>query len=126
MKKSFLITFICIMLIFAVSCTYGNYSISMGDVDFKDNKVTGSYENFNGYQTKTVKLEKGRMQFDTTIETMGGSLTVQLLDKDNNSLLSITETGAKQISIPEEGSYKIKVQGEKHKGSFEVQWNISQ
>jgi len=115
----------CCFIIGLTGCTRGNYTIIMGSVSFSDQKAVGSYSSFNGYKERIITLEEGeKLSVSAEVKTESGSLEISLLDNDKNVLLSFTGSGEKTFTIPETGSYRIRAAGNKHAGSFILNWDI--
>lgn len=127
--KKMLVIFLVTIVILIAGCSGGNYTITIGEVDFKKDSASGSYERFNGYKYKDIKLEEGNIiNLNLNVITEEGCLEVKVLDKENNEMLimdSYTVEQEQQLFIEKTGKYKIRVEGDKHKGEFLLEWDVS-
>jgi len=121
-KKGIILILLLFLITIFTSCTYGSYSIGVGDVEMGKNEITGSYSSFNGFKQRSYNFEKGSsLNFNSVIETESGELKVLLLDEGDNKIHEISSTGNSNIKIKETGDYTIRVEGIEHKGSFSVE-----
>lgn len=124
-KNLIIILLACIMIL--TSCSMGSYKIIKGDVDFNKDSVSGSYEEFNGYKSTSVKLEEGStICLNLKVKTEEGSLVVEVIDEKDNVMLNMnSDVEEQELNIKSTGTYKIRVEGDKHKGEFKLDWNIN-
>lgn len=127
-KKIIIFLVTCVMLL--VGCSGGgSYKITIGEVEFNKKSVSGSYKEFSGYKYKNIKLEEGStISLDLEVKTKEGSLTVKILDDEDNEMLNMSsdiEEQEKSLFIENTGTYKIRVEGDKHKGEFKLGWDVN-
>ncbi len=121
-KKGIILIVLLFLITIFTSCTYGSYSIKVGDVEMGNHEISGSYSSFNGFKQRTYDFEEGdSFNFNTIIETESGELKVLLIDEDDNVIHEISNTGNSSFEIKETGEYSIRVEGVEHKGSFSVE-----
>lgn len=126
-KKRFLVVFI-ILAIILTACSNGSYKIINGDLDFQKDYVSGSYEEFNGYQSKYIEFEEENIVvFNLNVKTEKGLLEVKVLDSEDQVILkmnSVIKEQKKELRIAKTEKYKVKIIGNNHKGEFELNWDL--
>ena len=127
-KKIMLLAILVLSMVILVGCSGGSYLITIGDIDTTGNSITGSYEKFDGHYFKKVKLEEGqnlKVKFYTVTEE--GSIAAQVEDPSGEVILQLEgqdDAQEKEIAINRTGTYSMKVTADKHKGSFQLNWEI--
>lgn len=125
--KGYMFTLLMLLLtICLVGCSGGSYKIIKGSIDHTQDSIEGSYSQFNGRYFNSLKLEEGTtMRINFEEHTEEGSITMQLLDMDDNVLLTLEEASEnKDIKIEKTGKYQVRVSGSNHKGDFKVSWAV--
>lgn len=113
------------LLTLLVGCSSGSYRILVGDINSSGNSISGSYKKFTGYTYTKKKLQKGDkvvLQFHSTSEN-DGSVTARLLDGDGDTVVEMDKP-SRQVVIGDSGTYKFRVDGKGHSGSFNFSWDI--
>lgn len=124
MKKKFgLFLLTLLMFLNLVGCSGGSYAITIGEIDSTKDNMSGEYNSFSGHYYKNVTLDEGKKLTLTFLaETKKGELVAKVIDSDDNTLKTL-EPGD-TVSLNQSGTYKIQVEGEKHKGNFKLSWKI--
>lgn len=89
------------------------------------------YVTFDGTQTKTFHAEAGQtitLEYKVTVEK--GSLTLKLVAPGGESLWEETyhENGEDAVSVtmPDDGRYTLRIEGEETGGSFDISWSMQE
>lgn len=91
--------------------------------NMKENYISASPKNFNGYYDKEILLYKGLYTFNFDIDTEEGKIEVILLDKLDEELAKLSESKSNvTINIEDRGKYTIKFSGKEHTGNIKVKW----
>ncbi|WP_462413597.1 hypothetical protein [Neobacillus sp. Marseille-QA0830] len=110
--------------IFLVGCSGGSYAIRTGELTSSTNSMSGNYTKFTGYYFREVKFAKGdEIHFDYSVLTKSGSLAATVVDSSGKKIADIHDD--ETINIPKEDTYKIRVNGDGHKGSFNIMWDVA-
>ena len=111
--------FIALLPILLIGCSGGSYVISIGGLTSHSNSISGEYRSFSGYYFKEVTFDQGdSVHFDYSVSTKKGILTVKLLNSSGQVIEEINKDIT--IRITKKDTYKIRVEGKKHQGSFYV------
>ncbi|XMB67259.1 hypothetical protein RI065_01690 [Mycoplasmatota bacterium zrk1] len=124
-RKTVIILMVILLLL--TGCSGGSYKITMGEIDFTKDGVSGGYKEFNGYQFTSIKLEEGdTISFNLEVTTEEGNFTVKILDSEGDIILSInSDEHSKDLLIEHTGTYRIQVEGDKHEGEFDLVWYVN-
>ncbi|MEG1256750.1 hypothetical protein [Clostridium sp.] len=118
---------ILILLLSRCSNNDGNYTATRSKSHNSKTSMEMSYDNFNGYKYKILKLKKGdKLTLNIKLNNDSGDLTVSLIDKSDKELYktgSLENSVSQTILIPKSGKYKIQVQGD-HSGGFKISWDV--
>ncbi|QVK20948.1 hypothetical protein KHQ82_01025 [Mycoplasmatota bacterium] len=116
-----------VILLLLTGCSGGSYKITIGEIDFNKDGVSGAYKEFNGYQFTSIKLEEGdTISFNLEVTTEEGNFTVKILDSEGDIILSInSDEHSKDLLIEHTGTYRIQVEGDKHEGEFDLVWYVN-
>lgn len=114
------------ILLFAAGCTSGSgYTI----LSYENNSSTSmqmSYEKFTGTRTTTLKVkENEEVEVRVNIVTESGSIHLSITDEDGNQAYQgneLSESTMFTVNLTA-GTYKIKVEGKDHKGSYRINWD---
>ena len=89
------------------------------------------YVTFDGTQTKTFRAEAGQtitLDYEVTVEK--GSLALKLVAPGGESLWEKThnEDGedAVSVTVPDDGRYTLRIEGEQTGGSFDISWSVQE
>lgn len=113
-------------IFFLCSCSnYGSYSFKKGKMNFSSSEISASYEDFHGYIIHKVSVkEEETISFQFTcqsLETNEGLLQLELMGDKEEKWQDLIETEIHFDLVA--GSYKIKIIGDHHDGSFNLTWN---
>lgn len=77
---------------------------------------SGEYHLLSGSMQKTLRPQNGMLTID--VETEEGTLAVTIEDSEGNILFQEENAGTSTQTIETDGKVHIRLNGEKHKGSF--------
>ena len=125
--SKYLILVCLISLSLLTACSGGSYILKEGSIKTENNLIEGSYEYFSGTYYKNIKIDQNKkisINFDSRTE--GGNISANLIDIDNGTIIDLggKEYNNNELIIENAGSYRLRVNGNKHKGSFILSWNI--
>jgi len=129
-NKLLIVAIISILAISLFGCnSSGTYVVKkMSKEDSGDNYMEMTYEYFNGYKYKKVEANKGDvLELSTNVNTKGGKLNIFVLNDKDEEIYSNCNLNGKvneTINIDEDGKYKIKIEGDKHEGFYNVNWKV--
>lgn len=113
--------FIVLLPLLLIGCSGGSYTITIGGLTSDSNSISGQYNSFSGNYFKKVTFEQGDLiHFDYSVSTKKGILAVKLLNSSGKVIEEINKDHT--ILITKKDTYKIRVEGKKHQGSFYVSW----
>lgn len=131
MKKQLLIiTIISILAISLFGCnSSGKYVVKkMSKEDNGNNYMEMTYEYFDGYKYKKVEANKGNiLELSLNVTTKGGKLNILVLNDKEEEIYSNYDLNGninEKINIDEDGKYMIKIEGDKHEGSYDISWKV--
>ena len=131
MKKQLLIiTIISILAISLFGCnSSGKYVVKkMSKEDNGNNYMEMTYEYFDGYKYKKVEANKGNiLELSLNVTTKGGKLNILVLNDKEEEIYSNYDLNGninEKIDIDEDGKYMIKIEGDKHEGSYDISWKV--
>ncbi|MEG1993765.1 MAG: hypothetical protein RR048_02535 [Oscillospiraceae bacterium] len=126
MKKRVFIPFITLLLTVLVGCSSGSFFAIDAKENNSPNKFSMEYEKFSGHkQTKIKVSENETVTIDADIVTNSGELDISVeRNNDDDDVFSAddVETSAFEIVLDKEGTYILRVDGDKHKGSYNFTW----
>ncbi|WP_400243824.1 hypothetical protein AB3U99_21730 [Niallia sp. JL1B1071] len=114
--------FLMVLLLFNVAgCSGGSYAISIGEIESSKNSIVGEYNSFSGDYFKKVNVEKGdSYKVSFSVYTEEGELTAKVMDSNGETLKTLKDGDT--FTLNQLGTYKLQVEGEKHRGSFALSW----
>ncbi|MHC1750622.1 MAG: hypothetical protein AB9856_20315 [Cellulosilyticaceae bacterium] len=127
MKKIFLISVLVAMLLVVGGCTKGSSFILSGDETNTPTQMAMTYKRFSGFKQTDIKVKKGEpLTVKVGIVTQKGHLDAYIA-KDNdlqNCQYQGTNlsTSSFEVTLTEEGTYTIRVDANKHTGSYSFSW----
>ena len=129
-KRLLIITIISILAISLFGCnSSGKYVVKkMSKEDNGNNYMEMTYEYFDGYKYKKVKANKGNiLELSLNVTTKGGKLNILVLNDKEEEIYSNYDLNGninEKINIDEDGKYMIKIEGDKHEGSYDISWKV--
>lgn len=121
MYKKVLIPIVLVSVLLT-GCTGGSYTIRIGELSSSSHSISGEYDLFSGYYFKEVKFAKGdTVQFTYSVSTEQGSLSARLLNSSGKVIKDITSDTT--VLITKSDTYKVRVDGQKHQGNFNISWS---
>ena len=100
----------------------------MSKEDNGNNYMEMTYEYFDGYKYKKVKANKGNiLELSLNVTTKGGKLNILVLNDKEEEIYSNYDLNGninEKINIDEDGKYMIKIEGDKHEGSYDINWKV--
>ncbi|WP_394236492.1 hypothetical protein [Niallia oryzisoli] len=110
-----------LMLVLLVGCSGGSYTITIGEINAFENRITGEYNQFSGEFFKNVTVGDSEViEVTLTAHTEAGEIKAIVLDSDGKEVSTLNPGDT--IQIQEAGEYKLQVEGKKHKGSVLLSW----
>ena len=129
-KRLLIITIISILAISLFGCnSSGKYVVKkMSKEDNGNNRMEMTYEYFDGYKYKKVEANKGNiLELSLNVTTKGGKLNILVLNDKEEEIYSNYDLNGninEKINIDEDGKYMIKIEGDKHEGSYDISWKV--
>ena len=129
-KRLLIITIISILAISLFGCnSSGKYVVKkMSKEDNGNNYMEMTYEYFDGYKYKKVEANKGNiLELSLNVTTKGGKLNILVLNDKEEEIYSNYDLNGninEKIDIDEDGKYMIKIEGDKHEGSYDISWKV--
>ena len=129
-KRLLIITIISILAISLFGCnSSGKYVVKkMSKEDNGNNYMEMTYEYFDGYKYKKVEANKGNiLELSLNVTTKGGKLNILVLNDKEEEIYSNYDLNGninEKINIDEDGKYMIKIEGDKHEGSYDISWKV--
>lgn len=123
----FLSGFITFMVVkFGVNAD--SYSTVMSNSSDSSSRMKMSYKYFQGTKTREISLNKTEvLTINYKNSVTKGTLTLMVLDAKGNvlKLLNSNNSGKENITVAENEKIRIKAEGDKACGSYEVSWSKS-
>ena len=129
-KRLLIITIISILAISLFGCnSSGKYVVKkMSKEDNGNNYMEMTYEYFDGYKYKKVEANKGNiLELSLNVTTKGGKLNILVLNDKEEEIYSNYDLNGniyEKINIDDDGKYMIKIEGDKHEGSYDISWKV--
>ena len=129
-KRLLIITIISILAISLFGCnSSGKYVVKkMSREDNGNNYMEMTYEYFDGYKYKKVEANKGNiLELSLNVTTKGGKINILVLNDKEEEIYSNYDLNGninEKINIDEDGKYMIKIEGDKHEGSYDISWKV--
>ena len=129
-KRLLIITIISILAISLFGCnSSGKYVVKkMSKEDNGNSYMEMTYEYFDGYKYKKVEANKGNiLELSLNVTTKGGKLNILVLNDKEEEIYSNYDLNGninEKIDIDEDGKYMIKIEGDKHEGSYDISWKV--
>ncbi|MGG0720552.1 hypothetical protein ABE096_23680 [Robertmurraya massiliosenegalensis] len=121
MKKVGVLFLMVLLLSNLVACSGGTYVISIGEVESTNNSIIGEYDSFSGEYFKKVNIANGESYTITfSVRTEKGELIAKVINSDGETLKTLKDGDS--FTLNHSGSYKLQVEGEKHRGNFTLSW----
>jgi hypothetical protein len=118
-----LLLFPLILTLNLVGCSGGSYSITTGEMESRNNNMSGEYNSFSGHYYKNVVIDDGEtLTLHFLSETKKGELVAKVIDSDGNTIKTLKPGDTVELEKP--GKFKFQIEGEKHKGNFKLSWEI--
>ena len=114
------------MLVSIASCSGGSYSISGGHIHSTTSGISASYRAFNGFYNQRFRLDaEADLLVSFVAVTESGSLVAVVRDSEGNELATL-EPGQERVleNLPP-GTYRARVEGHSHSGSFVLGWRLA-
>lgn len=134
-KTKIIIGFVAFCLVLSCFITFmivkfggssDSYSTVMSVSSDSSNKMKMSYKYFQGARTREISLKKGEVLTINHKSTVTkGTLTLKVLDASGNTikLLDSNSSGKETITAKEDEEIRIRAEGKKTSGSYEISWN---
>ena len=125
MKKLITLLLSMIILIGLTGCSK-NSEITLGSFERNTStKMTMSHQWFSGSKEREITVEAGEtLEVLVDIKTESGTLDAYIINEDGeyNYEGHDVQTDSFTVTLSEEGTYTIRVEAKKHKGSFSFTW----
>lgn len=110
-------------LVLIIGCSGGSYNLFMGNIDSSNNHMTGEYRSFSGYYVQKVPFQEGQtVVFDLNVDTSRGDITAGVYDSSGRFLLDLDVSN--EFQVPRTDEYTVMVEGQRHRGTFSLQWEV--
>lgn len=124
MKRLLLSIFLCI---FVQACSFNGHGhvIKDGEIIKKDDSIQGTYSYFNGTDVIEKNFSSNHIvHFSINSQTEKGDLEISIVDSKGKELLKTKnpKNVHKDIKFTEDNEYKIRINGKKHSGNFNITW----
>ncbi len=123
-RKLILLIIVSTILLLS-GCTYGSYSTFKSTEKNTSSMMSMKYEKFNGYKATSIKVKEGNpIDVNVDIVSTKGKLDMSITDEKGHSVYEGKDipTSSFSVKLDKSGDYKLKVQGEKHSGSYKITW----
>ncbi|WP_024831214.1 hypothetical protein [Ruminiclostridium josui] len=123
-KKHILLVIVSAIILLS-GCTYGSYTSLKSVESNTSSMMSMRYERFNGYKATNIKVkEDNPIDVNFDIVSDKGKLNMSITDEEGESVYEGKEvpTSSFVVRLDKSGKYKLKVQGEKHSGSYKITW----
>lgn len=127
MKKTVSICMIFIIACYIVGCTKGSFVVLSGEENNTSTQMIMKYKKFTGYKETQIKVQEGEIiNVSVAFVTDSGSLDAYIA-KDNDKSNAIysgndVTTSSFTVALKEAGTYTLRVDGDKHSGSYSFRW----
>ena len=127
MKKIISIGIITFIMMLLAGCTKSSYVIISGEDHDTSTQMSMTYKQFSGYKETRIKVKDGEeVKVSVKIVTEGGTLDAYIA-KDNNESTAVytgndITTSNFTVTLKDAGTYTIRVDGDKHSGSYLFNW----
>lgn len=125
MKKAILGLAIALLLA-CTGCTSGSYSVKTGNELNSSTRMSMQYTEFSGYKQTTLTVKDEPVDVTVSFVTESGTLDAYIA-KDNDTAHCSYQgenvpTATFVVTLSEPGKYTLRVDGEKHVGSYSFSW----
>ncbi len=79
---------------------------------------SGTYKKLDGKMSHNIRTKNDTLKF--SIKTESGSISVEVLDSENNTIFEKENVGTAAFEVEVDGRVKIIIEAEDHKGSFVI------
>jgi len=111
---------VAILVFILVGCS--GEALRNEEVSDTDFSMGMSYDLFRGTRTRTVTLEAGTV-VTVDLVTNGGTIAMSFTDESGNRpFFGNGLTRSFSFVIAEDGEHTIRVDGESHRGSYNITW----
>ena len=127
MKKAILLL-LCVSMMLC-GCASGSSFTKNSIESMTDTTWTMSYEQFDGMRTMKVPLEESAAaQFTIAIETKSGALGLYITGADGTEYYKGSDLPTSEFTVMADkgGSFEIRIEADRHCGSFAVSWSSQQ
>ena len=127
MKRYVIITLLALVL-FLSGCSNDTEMIIGGIEDNSPTQLSMSYDKFTGYRQSIIRVpENQQVVVRVDIETETGSINAYIArdnDIDNSAYEgNKIQTSSFTVNLEEPGEYTLRVDAQKHVGSFTFSWD---
>ncbi len=127
MRKYKLIIIMSLLILLVVGCSRGSYTVVKGSEFNTPTKMSMTYYKFTGYKETNVTVKEGQpvvVTFD--IVTEEGTLNAYIAKNNDKSNCSYEgkdiPTSNFTVTLTEKGKYTIRLDAQKHSGSYSITW----
>ena len=122
----------CILMVLLLTCLLVTGCSSMGSFSMKNstesstnNSWVTSYDKFNGYQERTIKLDTEQSHnCSIKIVTNSGKLSLSITDADGVECYreDDLQTSSFEVQLKDSDKFTIRLDAKNHSGSFNIVW----
>jgi len=127
MKRMISIVLIMVIMMVLTGCTKSSYILISGEENDSSTQISMTYKEFSGYKEAQIKVKDGEeIKVSVRVVTYGGSIDAYIA-KDNDVSKAVYEgnnikTSSFTVTLKEAGTYTIRIDGDKHSGSYLFYW----
>lgn len=113
-------------LILLSGCSGGSYKISVGEIRQSNNRIWGTYRRFTGHYYTTLNLHRNdvvHVNYRFKSEDKG-TISARIVEPDGATLKTI-DSPRDEITIKKNGTHKLIVEGDRHRGGFVLNWVLN-
>lgn len=126
MKKIFTVLILVIFAISVCGCTVSSgVSLNMTEKN-SSHQMKASYSKYSGYKKTFITVKSGETKkVNVSVVTKKGDISLKITNDDGKVFYEGDKMNTSDfiVNLDEAGKYTIKVEAEKHSGSFDINWN---
>lgn len=126
--KKFIILCSTMFFIVFTGCSVQNGIRLNSSFSSSKGHMKASFGTLSGSDMKYVNFSKGEnVDFKYKSKIEKGSLSIKLVDSDDNTVLEfeVNKSGTESLEIQKDDKYKVVIEGEKAKGSYDISWTVN-
>jgi hypothetical protein len=127
-KKILLLSLALALLLAILGCSKGSYWVIHGEEWNSGTRFSMTYDRFNGFKEKVFTVEEGEtIEVVVQFVTISGTLDISICRNDDSDTCfyegNDVPTSTFTVTLSESGTYTIRVEAQRHSGSYSFYWN---